>query len=78
MLKLLTAELAMNDGEFTPRARDAVVAGPAPDAGGRGVEPGTDPDPRPLAEVRGPLRVARVRALRAHEWQHDRNDADLG
>ncbi|WP_159403626.1 hypothetical protein [Streptomyces sp. NRRL S-646] len=35
MLKLLTAELSLRDGEFMPVARAAVVAVPAPDAGGR-------------------------------------------
>lgn len=36
MLKLLAAELSLRAGKFMPSARAAVVADPAPDAGGRG------------------------------------------
>jgi hypothetical protein len=59
MLKLLMVELPLRAREFVPVARAAVVAVPAPDAGGRAAGADTGSGARPLSAVRGGGRPAR-------------------
>jgi hypothetical protein len=58
MLKVLAAELSLGDGQFMPVARTAVVADPAPDAGGRAAGADAGSAARPLPGLRGVRRAA--------------------
>jgi hypothetical protein len=58
MLKVLAAELSLGEGQFMPVARTAVVADPAPDAGGRAAGADAGSGARPLPGLRGVRRTA--------------------